>query len=68
MNNVKDSEFYAISFDKSLNPVIQMGQMDLLVNFWDNVVNKVCTHYLDSAFIGHALGLFLRITQLSDRK
>ena len=32
MNNVKDSEFYAVSFDESWNTLIQMGQMDLLVN------------------------------------
>ena len=32
MNNVKDSEFYAVSFDESSNTLIQMGQMDLLVN------------------------------------
>ena len=54
MNNVKVSEFYAISFDESLNTGIQMGQMDLAVNFWHNVVNKVCTRYLYSTFIGHA--------------
>ena len=54
MNNVKVSEFYAISFDESLNTGIQMGQMDLVVNFWHNVVNKVCTRYLYSTFIGHA--------------
>ena len=53
MNNVKDSAFYAISFDESLNTVIQMEQMDIAVNFWDNVVNNVCTRYLDSTFIGH---------------
>ena len=53
MNNVKDSAFYAISFDESLNTVIQMGQMDIVVNFWDNVVNKVCTRNVDSTFIGH---------------
>ena len=27
--------------------------MDLVINFWDNVVNKECTRYLDSTFIGH---------------
>ena len=53
MNNVKGSSFYAILFDESLNTVIQMGQMDIVVNFWENVINKVCTHYLDSTFIGH---------------
>ena len=54
---VKDiyrSDFYAVSFDESLNPVIQMGQMDLVVNYWDSVVNCVCTNYLDSTFLGHS--------------
>ena len=54
MNNVKDSEFYAISFDENLNTVIQMGQMDLFVNFWVDVVNELCTCYLNSMFTGHA--------------
>ena len=53
MNNVKDSEVYAISFDESLNTVIQMGEMDL-VNFWKNVLNEVRTCYFDSTFICHA--------------
>ena len=54
MNNVKDSEFYTISFDESLNTVIQIWQIDLVINFWDNVVNKGCTRYLSSTFMGHA--------------
>ena len=54
LNIVKDSEFCAILFDKSLNIVIQMGHIDLVVNFWGIVVNKVCTCYLNSTFIGHA--------------
>ena len=33
---------------------MQMGQMDLLVNFWDNIVNKVCNRFLGSTFVGHA--------------
>ena len=53
INIVKDSEFYAISFNESLNTVIQMGHMDLAVNFWDNVVNKVCTCYLNLTFLSH---------------
>ena len=31
-----------------------MGQMDVVINFWDNVANKVCTHYLHSTAICHA--------------
>ena len=53
MNNVKDSAFYAISLGESLNRIIQMGQMDIVVNFWDNFVNNECTRYLNSTFIGH---------------
>ena len=54
MENVKDSVFYAVLFDKSLKTIIQMGQMDLVANFWENVANKVCTCYLDSTAIDHA--------------
>ena len=73
MNNVKDSEFYAISFDENLNTVIQMGQMSLVVNFWDSVGNKVCTRYLSSTFIVHArqqdlLGHFISALDLLDLK
>ena len=53
MNNVKDSAFYGNSLGESLNTAIQMGQMDTVVNVWDNVVNNECTCYLDSTFIGH---------------
>ena len=54
INSVKKSELYAISFDESLNSVIQMGQIDLVVKFWDNIVNKVCTLNLGSTFVDHA--------------
>ena len=54
VNDVKKSEFYAISFDESLNLIIQMGQIDHVVNFWGTVINKVSTRYLCSTFIGHA--------------
>ena len=30
-----------------------MGQMDIVVDVWGNVVNNECTCYLDSTFIGH---------------
>ena len=54
MDNIKDSEFYAISFDESLKTVMQVGQMDFVANFWENVAYKVCTYYLDSIAKGHA--------------
>ena len=31
-----------------------MGQMDVVVNYWDVVLNRVCTRYLDSTFVGHS--------------
>ena len=54
VDEVQKSEYYAASFDESLNSVIQMGQMDLVVSYWDDVLNRVCTRYLDSTFVGHS--------------
>jgi len=44
---------YVISFDESLNKVIQKEQMDLIIRFWDQSVNKVVSRYFDSQFLGH---------------
>ena len=54
VDEVQKSEYYSASFDESQNSVIQMGQMDLVVNYWDDVQNRVCTWYLDSTFVGHS--------------
>ena len=53
VGEVQKSEYYVASFDESQNSVIQMGQMDL-VNYWDDVLNRVCTRYQDSSFVGHS--------------
>ena len=44
---------YVISFDESLNKVLQKEQMDLIVRFWDKEKNKVSSRYLNSQFLGH---------------
>ena len=44
---------YVISFDESLNKVIQKEQMDLIVRFWDIKKNRVVSRYIDSQFLGH---------------
>ena len=44
---------YAISFDESLNRVLQSEQMDVIICFWDNQENKVCSRYFDTRFLGH---------------
>ena len=54
VDEVQKSEYYTASFDESLNSVIQMGQIDLVVNYWDDVLNWVCTWYLDSTFVGNS--------------
>ena len=54
VDEVQKSECYSASFDESQNSVIQMGQMDLVVNYWDDVLNQVCAWHLNSAFVGHS--------------
>ena len=44
---------YVISFDESLNKVLQKEQMDIIVRFWDKEKNKVSSRYLNSQFLGH---------------
>ena len=54
VDDIMKSEFFAVSFDESLNEMIQLGQMDLVVNYWCDSINRVNTRYLDSTFMGHA--------------
>ena len=54
VDEVQKSEYYVASFDENLNSVIQMGQMDLVVNYWNDILNRVCNQYLDSTFVGHS--------------
>ena len=49
---VKSSKEYVVLFDESLNPVMQMKQMDVMVRLWD--LNKVVTRFHTSKFLGHA--------------
>ena len=52
--SLKDGDVkYVISFDESLNRTQQQEQMDVIVRFWDNEKNKVCSRYFDSNFLGH---------------
>ena len=41
-------------FDEALNHVVQRGQMDLVVRFWDVHSSQVSSGYLTSLFLGHA--------------
>ena len=49
----KPGTILVVSFDESLNKVLQEEQMDLLLRFWDVELNRVVTRYYDSVFLGH---------------
>ena len=46
---------YVLSFDESFNKVQQQEQVDMIIHFWDNQKNKVCSRYFESKFLGHTL-------------
>jgi len=48
---VLPSSFFVISFDESMNKVLQNEQMDLQVRFWDDTLKQVRTRYLTSTFL-----------------
>ena len=48
---IKDSPFFAASFDESLNRIYQHEQMDVHIRYWDNEKGRVKTNYLDSRFV-----------------
>ena len=41
-----------VSFDESLNNSVQAEQMDLLICYWDNDADRVCTCCMGSEFMG----------------
>lgn len=50
---IRESEFYTVSFDESLNKVAQKGQMDIIVKKW--IDDKATdTNYLTSCFLEDA--------------
>ena len=52
--SLKDGDVkYVISSDESLNRTQQQEQMDMIIPFWDNEKNKVCSRYFDSNFLDH---------------
>lgn len=49
--NIRNSPYFSIMFDESLNKIFQEEQMDVQVRFWDNASNLAATRYLDSQFL-----------------
>lgn len=51
VNELRSLRFYSISFDESLNAVLNQQQMDLHVRFWDDDVNLAVKRYFSSVFL-----------------
>ena len=54
LKSINSSEFFVLSYDESLNKVLQEDQMDVHFRFWDNDVNEVSTRFYDSHFLKQA--------------
>ena len=52
--SVKESPYYALSFDGSLNKSQQSGQMDMNVRFWNSEKCVIETRYFNSEFLDGA--------------
>lgn len=48
---IKASPFVVLSFDESMNNVLQEEQMDLHIRYWEETSKKVCTRYFNSHFL-----------------
>ena len=51
LKSLNNSSFYSLSFDGSLNDVLQSFQKDMIVRYWNEGKNVVETRYLDSKFV-----------------
>ena len=51
LRSINNSSFYSLSFDESLNNVLQSFQMDINICYWNEAKNFVGTRYLDSKFV-----------------
>ena len=47
-------EHYVCLFDESYNNIVEKGQMDMPIRYWDTSLNTVKTSYYNSQFMGKA--------------
>lgn len=52
--SIMETNEYVICFDEALNKIAQMGQMDILIRFFNSKTHLVQTHYYNSVFLKHA--------------
>ena len=53
-NALNLAPFYIACFDESHNDVLEKGQMDMLLRFWNEDTKMVATRYYNSEFLGKA--------------
>ena len=51
IKDINNSLYCSLSFDESLNSIVQKCQMDTNIRHWDDKEKKVKTRYLDSQFL-----------------
>ena len=51
--DIDSADFLSVCFNKSLNKTTQNCEMDLILQYWDNVENKVQVYYWNNLFLGH---------------
>ena len=50
LRDIQRSPTYSVSFDESLNEVLQKQQMDIVIRYWDHATNTAISRYWDSSF------------------
>lgn len=53
VSNLSSASVFSISFDESMNDVLQQQQMDIFVKFWDDKLESAVTRYFASVFMGY---------------
>ena len=54
IDELKNYDYYSLSFDESLNDFTQTCQMDINIRFRSKAKKNSCICYFDSKFLGHA--------------
>ena len=62
---IKASPYFSVSFDESLNEILQKCQMDVVIKYWDSKKNEAVSKYFSSTFLGHASAEHLKTAFLS---
>lgn len=52
-SQIKESKYFCIAFDESLNKIAQKEQMDVTIRYWSESNDRPVTRYLGSVFLGH---------------